>query len=327
VPLVILSGEDVDRLLPMDVCIEAMVPALMDVSAGRLAMPLRTGFAPPGVDEYLVWMPAHRGGAAPTFSTKLLCIVPQNPERGLDAHQGAVVLIDGTTGELRALMPASAVTAIRTAAVSAVATRRLARADAAELAIVGTGVQAERHIAAIACVRPIRRVRVAGRTLERAAAFVDRVRARAKVEVIAAASPEAAVRGADVVVLATSSDTPVIDGAWLSPGAHVNAVGASRPPSHEITAETVAACALFCDRRQSLDGEAAEWQDGLRRGVFAADHVRGEIGEVLAGRPGRTSDEEITLFRSLGLAAEDLAAAEAVWRRALAAGAGTVVQF
>src|SRR5262249_46826786 len=160
-PLVILSGEDVDRLLPMDVCIEAMVPALMDVSAGRLAMPLRTGFAPASVEEFLVWMPAHRGGAEPMFSTKLLCIVPRNPERGLDAHQGAVVLLDGTTGELRALMPASAVTAIRTAAVSAVATRCLARPDAAELAIVGTGIQAGRHLAAIPSVRPIRRVRVA----------------------------------------------------------------------------------------------------------------------------------------------------------------------
>ncbi len=325
--LLFLSHEQVDQLLAMDACIDAMATALVDLTSGRLAQPLRGGFAPPGAAGLMAWMPAHRGGPDPAFAAKLLCVVPDNPRRGLDAHQGAVILLDGRTGELRAVIDASAVTAIRTAAVSAVATRCLARADAAELAIVGTGVQAERHLAAIPLVRPIRRARIAGRSAERARAFVARVRAPAGVEVVAAESAEAAVRGADVIVTVTSSPTPVVDVAWLSPGAHVAAVGASRPPARELSPESVAACSLFVDRRQSLEGEAAEWQEGVARGLFGPDHVRAEIGEVLAGtRPGRTSAAEITLFRSLGLAAEDLAAAELAWKRALAAGVGTAVK-
>jgi len=314
--VLVFSRADVERLLPMDACIDAMAAALVDLSAGRLDQPLRTMFAPRDAAGIMAWMPAHRAGDAPLFACKLLVVVPTNPARGLDRHQGAVALFDGTTGELRAIMDASPVTAIRTAAVSAVAARHLARADAAELAIVGTGVQAERHLAAIPLVRPIRRVRVAGRTPERARAFVDRIRPPAGVAVVAAASVEAAVRGADIVVTATTSATPVVELGWLAPGTHVSAVGASRPPAHELAPETVAACATFTDRRESLEGEAGEWRMGVARGLFGRDHLRAELGEVVAGaRPGRASDAEITLFRSLGLAVEDLAAAELVWRR------------
>src|SRR5262245_55467474 len=201
--LLFLGREDVDRLLAMDACIEAMATALVELSTGRIAQPLRVPFAPADAAGFLVWMPAHRGGPDPAFAAKLLCIVPDNPGRGLDAHQGAVVLLDGTTGELRAVIDDSAITAIRTAAVSAVAARCLARPDAAELAIVGTGVQAERHLEAIPLVRPIRRARIAGRSAERARAFVDRVRVPAGVEVAPADSARDAVRGADVVVTAT----------------------------------------------------------------------------------------------------------------------------
>ena len=308
---------DVERLLPMRACIDGMAAALADVSAGRIAQPVRTAFAPRDAAGVLVWMPAHRSNAAgsqPSFGTKLLCFMPGNPERGLDAHQGVVVLFDGQTGELRAVLDAATVTAIRTAAVSAVATRLLARADASELAVIGTGVQAARHLESIGLVRPIRRARVAGRSVDRARAFVERERDRHAFDIVAAENAEVAVRGADIVVTATSSATPVLRSDWLSPGMHICAVGASVPPAHEIDAETVAGCALYTDRRDSLDAEAAEWRDGLRRGLFDAGHLRAELGEVVAGaRPGRTDADEITLFRSLGLAAEDLAAAELVW--------------
>jgi ornithine cyclodeaminase len=231
------------------------------------------------------------------------------------------------TGELRAVLDASAITAIRTAAVSAVATRCLARPDAHELAVIGTGVQAASHLEAIPLVRPIRRARIVGRTLAQATAFVERHQ-RPGLELVAADSAEEAVRGADVVVTATTSPTPVLARAWLVPGAHVNAVGASRPTTCELDAETVAACALFVDRRQSLEAEAGEWLDGVRAGRFGADHVRAELGEVLAGmRPGRQHEREITLFRSLGLAAEDLAAGAELVAAARRAGVGTEVRF
>jgi len=312
----IYGHAEVERRLPMGDCIEAMAAVLADLARGRLAQPLRTGYAPPAANGLLVWMPAHRSAPTPSFAVKVLCVVPDNPTRGLDAHQGAVLLMDGATGELRAVCDAAAVTGIRTAAVSAVSTRSLARAGASELAIIGTGVQAARHLEAIPLVRPIRRVRVAGRTAEKARAFVERMRAATEIELVASESAEAAVRGADIVVTATTSPTPVLAREWLAPGAHICCLGASQPPAHEIDAETVAACALFTDRRDSLDAEAAEWQMGLRAGRFGREHLRGELGEVLAGlRPGRLSDDEITLFRSLGLAVEDLAAAELVARQ------------
>jgi ornithine cyclodeaminase len=265
----------------------------------------------------MVWMPAHRSAPTAVFGVKLLCIVPGNPARGLDAHQGAVLLLDGTTGVLRAVLDASAVTAIRTAAVSAVSTRCLARPEASELAIIGTGVQAESHLEAIPLVRPIRRARIAGRTVDKARAFVERMAGKSPIELVAAESIEAAVRGADVVVTATTARTPIIELGWLAPGAHLCVMGTIAPIGHEIDVETLAVCALFTDRRDSLDAEAVEWQEGLRAGRFGPDHLRAELGEVLAGiRPGRRSDDEITLFRSLGLAAEDLAAAELVVARA-----------
>jgi ornithine cyclodeaminase/alanine dehydrogenase-like protein (mu-crystallin family) len=242
---------------------------------------------------------------------KVLCILPGNPARGLDAHMGVVVLLDGQTGSLRAVADASAITAIRTAAVSAVAIRALARPEAETLAIIGTGVQATRHLQAVPLVRPIRVARIAGRTPERARTFIDQLQPSCAFPLCAAASPEEAVRGADIVVTATSSRTPVVERAWIAPGAHLCAVGASRPPAHELDAGTMAACALYTDRRDSLAAEAAEWQAGLGQGHFGEDHLRGELGEVLIGaRPGRQGPDEITLFRSLGLASEDLAALE-----------------
>jgi ornithine cyclodeaminase len=326
VTLRVITAADVERLLPMAACIELMAEALAALARGEVSQPLRRVHALPAKSGALVWMPAHRAGEQPAIAVKQLCFMFANPSRGLDAHQGAVLLFDGTTGEPRALLDAARVTAIRTAAVSALATRLLARDDAGELAIIGTGVQAERHLEAIPLVRPVRRVRVAGRTPERARDFV--ARRRGALALAAAGSVEEAVRGADIVVLATSARAPVLAAGWLSPGAHVNAVGASQPPARELDLATVAGAALFTDRRQSLDAEAAEWIDGLAAGAFGRDHLRAELGEVLLGtRPGRTSPEEITLFRSLGLATEDLFVAQHVYAAAVAAGAGTVVEL
>lgn len=323
-----LSHSDVERLLPMRACIDVMADALVALEEGEMIQPLRSTFRPPEGPGVLSWMPARRGGTQPTFGMKILAVIPTNPARGLHAHQGAVILMDGETGQMSAVIDASAITAIRTAAVSAVATRALARPDASELAIIGTGVQAERHLEAIPLVSSIARARIAGRTPERARAFAERLQPTVPFPIEAAESAEAAVRDAHVVVTVTSSTDPVLLGAWVAPGAHVNAVGASNPGRRELDTALVARATLFTDRRESLEGEAAEYRLALQEGLIGSDHLRGELGAVLAGKiAGRTSTDEITLFRSLGLAVEDVAAAQYLLVTAAESGAGTQVPF
>jgi ornithine cyclodeaminase len=323
---VVLGATEVERLLPMRECIDVMARAFVDLERGALVQPLRALYVPPGFRGGTMWMPAYRSSPKPMFGTKLLFVLQDNPSRGLDSHQGQVILADGETGLLRALLDASAVTAIRTAAVSALATRLLARKDARVLAIVGTGVQARKHLESIPLVRSISHVLVAGRRAEQARQFVAEVAESAAIPVEAAESIEAAVRVADIVVTVTSSPTPVIARRWLRPGAHVNAVGASRPIHREIDTRTVADARLFTDRRESLEAEAGDYREALLEGALEGPEVAGELGELLTGtREGRTSDEQLTLFRSLGLAVEDLAASEYVLAKALETGAGITV--
>jgi ornithine cyclodeaminase/alanine dehydrogenase-like protein (mu-crystallin family) len=262
-------------------------------------------------------MPAYRGGGSPLYGLKAVCIFPGNPERGLDAHQGAVLLFDGETGELRAAVNASAITAVRTAAVSAVATRLLAREDARKLAVLGAGVQARSHLEAMPLVRGFDRVEIWSRTLERAQSLAQEVRAEA-VE-----TAKEALRGADVVCTTTAAREPVVRREWLAPGAHVNAVGSSLPTTRELDTATVAAASLFVDRRESTLNESGDYLLAAAEGAVGPEHILAELGELLTGRArGRASAEELTVFKSLGLAVEDLAAAEHVYRRAREAGAG-----
>lgn len=324
--LLVLAYDDVERLLPMEECIELMASVLADLARGAVWQPLRFVVRPPDEPSLMGLMPAHRSAPGASYGLKVVCIFPGNAMRGLDLHQGGVLLFDGETGVLRALVDASAVTATRTAAVSAVATRALAREDARELAILGTGVQARSHLSAMAAVRPFERGRVWGRTPEQATAFADEAQAPFPVEAVASA--EEAVRGADVVVTATSSPEPVVRRDWLAPGAHVNAVGSSIPTTRELDAETMAASTLFADARESMVNEAGDYLFAVREAGIGPEHIRAELGEVLIGsREGRRSDDELTVFKSLGLAAEDLAAAEHVYTRAQAAGAGAAVPF
>jgi ornithine cyclodeaminase/alanine dehydrogenase-like protein (mu-crystallin family) len=298
-------------------CIAVMEEAFADMQRGVLHHPLRTFWAPPGVNGGMMWMAAYRSSPKPMFGTKLLFVLNDNPLRGLDSHQGQVILADGETGELRALLDASAVTAIRTAAVSALATRLLAREEAGVLAIVGTGVQARKHLESIPLVRSIQRTLVAGRTRDNAQRFVDAMSGTASVELSAADSAEAALRASDIVVTVTDSPTPVIKREWLRPGTHVNAVGASRPAAWEIDPRIYADAVAFCDRHESLQAEAGDYLQAVANGFITGIDAVGELGELVAGvRKGRTSGDQITLFRSLGLAIEDLAAAEFIVERA-----------
>jgi ornithine cyclodeaminase/alanine dehydrogenase-like protein (mu-crystallin family) len=322
----VIAHDDVRRLLPPEECIELMSDVLADLARGRVWQPLRFVVRPPDEGSLMGLMPAHRSAPGAAYGLKAVCIFPGNPARGIDMHQGGVLLFDGETGEPRALVNASAVTAIRTAAVSAVATRALARPDSRELAILGSGVQARAHLEALAKVRPFEHARVWSRTPERARAFAGDAEAPFPVEAVESA--EAAVRGADVVVTATSAREPIVERGWLAPGAHVNAVGSSIPSTRELDGATVGAAALFADSRESLLNEAGDYLLAVPEVGIGPEHVRAELGEVLAGsHEGRRSVEELTVFKSLGLAVEDLAAAEHVYARAVAAGAGAVVAF
>jgi len=334
--VLVLSHEDVRTALTPAACVAAMEEVLAAHARGEAYMPLRSVMRAPGAAGLMGLMPAwrgdggsaHDGGAGATFALKAICVMPGNPARGLDAHQGVVTLFDGETGQPTAILDASAITAIRTAAVTALATRVLAREDARELAIIGAGVQAAAHIESLRRVRDFEAVRVYAPTADHVRALIEGAATDAP-PISAAASAEEAVRGADVVVTATSSREPVLRREWLAAGAHVNAVGASTPAWRELDVETVAAAALFADSRESLRNEARDYQLALEQGAISGDdHVRAELGEVLAGlRPGRAGDHELTLFRSLGLAVEDLAAAEVALAGARRLGRGIEVEL
>ena len=324
--LLVLAHEDVKRLLPMEECIELMAEALANLARGESWQPLRFVVRPPEEQSLMGLMPAHRTTPEPAYGLKTVCIFPGNPARGLDAHQGGVMLFDGETGELRALIDASAVTSIRTAAVSAVATRALARPDSKVLAILGSGVQARAHLEAMAKVLSFEQARVWSRTAEHAHALAAEAEAPFPVE--AAGSAEATVRDADVVVTVTSAREPIVERGWLAPGTHVNAVGSSIPTARELDSATIAAAALFVDRRESTLNESGEYLRAVEEEGIGPNHIRAELGEVLVGSAdGRRSNQELTVFVSLGLAVEDLAAAEYLYRRARSEGVGAVVPF
>ena len=329
--VLILSHRDVLQALQPGPCAEAMAAVLAGHARGQMFMPLRSVMIPPDADGFMGLMPGWRGpygdGAA-AFALKAVCIMPGNPARGLDAHQGLVTLFDGQTGVPTAILDASAITEVRTAAVTAVATGALARPDASTLAILGAGTQARAHLRALHAVRGFGQVRIYAPTEAHARRLAGQA-GDLGVRLTVTASAADAVRGADVVVTATSSREPVLRREWLEPGAHVNAVGASSPQARELDTATVAASALFCDSRESLRHEAAEFRLAITEGLIAGeDHVRAELGEVLAGTaPGRRDHGELTLFRSLGLAIEDLAAAELAVTVATEHGLGTEVEL
>jgi ornithine cyclodeaminase/alanine dehydrogenase-like protein (mu-crystallin family) len=302
--ILVLDEHEVRRLLTMEGCIEAMDDVLRSLARGELHQPLRPVTRPAQSDTLMGLMPAYRGGDSPAWSLKEIVIAPQNPARGLDAHQGAVLLHDGETGQLQALLNASAITEIRTAAVSAVATRALARPGSRVVAILGGGVQAGSHEQAMRAVLPAAEIRRWTRA--------------------DGGTAQAVLRDADVVCTCTSAREPVLERGWLAPGAHVNAVGSSVPSARELDSETVAEARLVVDSRESALNEAGD----LLLAGFGGDRIAAELGEVLIGaHPGRTADDELTVFKSLGLGVEDLAAAELVVRKAREQGAGTEVDF
>ena len=320
--VLVLSEHDVRRLLDMKSCIEAMTEVLASLARGELYNPLRSIARPPDAGTLLGLMPAYRAGPSSAYALKEIVIVPTNPSRGLDTHMGGVLLHDGETGELVAIMNASPITEIRTAAVSAVATRALARPDAQRVAILGAGAQARGHVNAMRAVLDDPEIRIWARRLEAAEELAGEVGGTVSPSV------DAALFGAEVVCTTTGSTEPIVEKRWLARGAHVNAVGSCFPTTRELDTETVAHSSFFTDRRESCLNEAGDYILAAAEGAIGPDHIKAELGEVLAGmHPGREHEDELTVFESLGIAVEDLASAELVVRRARERGVGVEVDF
>jgi ornithine cyclodeaminase/alanine dehydrogenase-like protein (mu-crystallin family) len=319
--VIVLNEREVRDLLDMESCVEAMEDVLVALAQGELFQPLRSVARPPDAPGFIGLMPSHRGGSSPAYALKEIVVTPDNPTRGLDAHQGSVLLHDGQTGELVAIMNASPVTEIRTAAVSAVATRALARPGAGRVAILGAGVQARAHVDAMRAVLDDPEIRVWARRLEAAEELAGQVGATV------APSVDAALFGAEIVCTTTSASEPIVERRWLVTGAHVNAVGAFGP-NRELDNETMSGASLFVDRRESALNEGGDYGLAAADGAVGPDDIKAELGEVLAGmHPGREHEDELTVFKSYGIGVEDLAAADLVVRRARERDVGVEVDF
>jgi ornithine cyclodeaminase/alanine dehydrogenase-like protein (mu-crystallin family) len=306
----------------LDDLIERMQSALVQYSAGRCTQPVRTVLPVQQAHGFFGLMPACLPDL-PALGCKLVTVYEGNRAAGLPSHLATIALLDPDTGEMLALLDGRYITEARTAAVSAVATRLLARDDPMKVAMIGSGVQARSHLDALNRIRILREVRAWSPDSDRLAAFVREMRPRVNGTLVAAASAEDAVRGADIVVLVTSSTDPVVRGEWVAEGAHVCAVGACRPTWREMDTALVARSRLFVDSRAGALAEAGDIVIPIAEGAFGPDHIVAELGEVAAGtRPGRSSRQDVTLFKSLGMAVEDVAAAHLAYQRAVGRGLG-----
>jgi alanine dehydrogenase len=336
----------------MDDLIETMASALQRFSTGHVAQPVRTVISVDADDAFFAVMPAFVGsaqtdaanfggaglqtvgGAGPrtgsdaALGTKLVTVFGANAARGLHTHLASILLLDPETGALRAVLDGRYITESRTAAVSAVSSRLLARPRASSLAIIGSGVQAHSHLEALSRVHPLRHVAVWSPNKEHRERFAARERVvgnglqTAPYTVRAVDHPGEAVVGADVIVLVTSSPTPVIESGWVKPGAHVISVGACRPTQREMDPALVARARLFVDSRAAALVESGDVVMGMQEGRFGPGHIVAEIGELVDGAPGRQNDADVTIFKSLGMAVEDVTAADLAYRRAVERGIG-----
>ncbi|MEE4185660.1 MAG: ornithine cyclodeaminase family protein [Gammaproteobacteria bacterium] len=314
--MLILDRETVAECLSHRDCIAALEPAMRAVSAGTTIMPLRQFMPIPETSTRFTLMPGYLSDPA-CFGFKAVSKAERAPDSPYGSHVGAVMVFSAAEGIPLALLDGSELTAIRTAAASALATRALARADAQRLAIIGCGLQAEHHIKALLEVRPIQQVSVWGRSRSRIERLLARLTLPAHVHVDVADSIASAVAGADIVATVTAAKTPILLGEWLQPGTHVNLVGAAVRQAAEADVETVRRARFFVDYRPSAMALAGELLDAIEQGVVTEAHIAGEIGEVLAGTVGgRTNAADITVYKSLGVAAQDLAAGWRAWSQA-----------
>jgi ornithine cyclodeaminase/alanine dehydrogenase-like protein (mu-crystallin family) len=327
-PFRLLTEADVKAVLTMDDLIDTMASALKRFSTGRVVQPVRAVIPVGAADALFASMPAYvhaeEKGNGAALGAKLVTVFGGNAARGLHTHLATIVLLDPETGALLALLDGRYITESRTAAVSAVSSRLLARKNAASLAIIGSGVQAGSHLDALSRVHTLRQVTVWSPNAQRRETFVkQRLSGSGRGPDIKAVSHAGeAVVGADIIVLATSSPEPVVESGWVKPGAHVISVGACRPTQREMDPALTARARLFVDSRAAALVESGDVVMGIAEGRFGADHIVAEIGELVNGAAGRRSDTEVTIFKSLGLAVEDVTAADLAYRRACERGIG-----
>ena len=319
----ILDGQALREVLDMPSCIAAMRAVFIEVAQGRFHTPLRSRVRPAGASPNgLTLMPALRESGPRRWCLKEMVVTPANPARGLDPLQGVVVLHDGDDGRVLAVADAPQLTTLRTAATSAMATLALARARARIVAVIGAGVQGRSHLQAMRTILPEAELRLWGRTPDKAAQLASEFGA------IAMPGIEAAVRGADVVCTVTAAVDPILQAGWIAPGCHINAVGSSTPAACEIEPALMARARLFVDRRDAALAESGDVRRALAAAAISEQSIVAELGDVLSGQAaGRTRDDEVTLYKSLGFGALDLAALELAWERAAARDAGLATEW
>jgi ornithine cyclodeaminase/alanine dehydrogenase-like protein (mu-crystallin family) len=325
--MLVLSEADVRRLVEIDELIAALERAHAEFSTGGAVMPVRQVVPLPEIGGRITTMPAYLS-AERALGMKVVTFFKDNPARGLPAILGTIHLYSAESGKLAAVMDGTYITAIRTACASAAATKALANPAAPVLGILGAGVQARSHIAALARVTKIEKIKIYSPSGASARKVKDELESVVKLPIEPAASAEAAVRGADLVVTATSAPAPVLDRAWLKPGAHINAVGSHRPDLRELDAATLKAARVFVDSRDAIMAECGDVLLAIKEGAIQAADASTEIGEVLAKKkPGRVNPSDITLYKSVGIAAQDVATAALVYRKALEKKAGVEVNI
>jgi ornithine cyclodeaminase/alanine dehydrogenase-like protein (mu-crystallin family) len=323
----VLRGTDVRQLLPMAECVDLMHRTMIAVSERRVVLPLRSVMVMPGELGMLGNMPGYLADPE-CFGVKLVSMIPRNKSTQYSSHLGMVLLFEAEHGCPVALLDAGMITAIRTAAASGLATRLLARPDAGDLALLGAGEQAQSHLEAMLAVRALRRVRVWARDRDKAAAFARTEGARHGIVIDTAATVPEAVAGADIICTVTKARDPILLGEQIAPGAHLNVVGSSLAATAEIDTAAVVKSRYFVDYRESTVNEGGEYLRALKAGAITPQHILAEIGEVANGsKTGRLTPSDVTLYKSLGIAPQDLASAHYVLERARAAGVGQVVDF
>lgn len=325
--MLLLREAEVRALLTMEQTIGLMEDALRAFSTGGVVQPVRQVVIAEGHRGFLGLMPAYMV-AQEALGAKAVTYYPMNANRRLPTHLAVILLWESQTGRPLALMDGRLITEMRTAAVSAAATKALARRDAHSLAILGAGVQARSHLEALRLVRELEQVRVWSRTEARARQLGEEMQQHFTRSIEVCATPKQAVRGADIIVTATSSQTPVLQGGWVASGAHINAVGAARPDWRELDNDVVRQARIFVDSRAGALTESGDVILAVREGAINEHHIIGEIGEVLAGAvPGRITEADVTLFKSLGMAVEDVATANYVYAQARKRGVGQEIEL
>src|SRR6187397_85633 len=301
-----VNKEKIASLLPMDECIEVMDKMFRSLAAGECLQPLRNIIRLPDGSGVLGMMPGHAAKLG-VMGIKVISVFHANKEAGFPSHQGIVMLFDAKNGQPLMLFDALEITAIRTAAASAVATKLLSRKDSSTLAIIGSGEQAKRHIEAMLVVRNIKHINLWSRNENNAKHLVNELSAEYNIPIHTKKNVRQAIEHADIICTVTASKEPVVMGDWIAAGTHINAVGSSTAATRELDTTAIVRSKLFTDRYDSLFNEAGDFLIPKKEGAVMDEHVKAEIGEVLSGaKKGRENDKEITVFKSLGIAAEDI---------------------